>query len=376
MKISILQEDLTHGLTIVSRSVSSKATLPILTNILLATDKGRLKLAATNLESGINLWLGAKIEKEGSLTIPAKVLNEFVASLPPDKIELEANETSLSITTPAAKASFVGTAAAEFPQIPVFPGKPIILFTKEALVKALSQVSFAAAVDEGRPVLTGVLLKSDGAENVSLVATDGYRLSLKKMGVKEKKLEEGLLIPAKTFIEVSRLAQEKGEDSQEIQMALTPEKSQVVFHLANIEFSSRLLEGEFPDFEKIIPKTQTTKAEFDQEEFTRAVRIASIFAREQANIIKLKIDPSTNGGKMIISAETPQVGANESEMVAKTEGEALEIAFNCRFLLDFLNCSKAEEITFEANGSLSPGVFRFKGDDSFLHLVMPVRLQE
>lgn len=371
MKLAILQEDLTHGLTIVSRSVAAKAALPILANILLTVDQGKLKLSATNLESGINLWLGAKIEKEGALTVPAKVLSEFVASLSPEKIELEAKETSLVITTPSAKATFLGTAAAEFPQIPLFSGKTTMVFPREELIKALLGVAFAAAQDEGRPVLTGVLLKEGDGEKISLVATDGYRLSIKNILLKEKNLEGSLLLPAKTLLEVSRLAQEKQEDSQEIQMVLTAEKTQAVFRLANMEFSSRLLEGEFPDFEKIIPKTQTTKAEFDKEEFSRAVKTAAIFAREQANIVKIKLDE----GKMTISAETPQVGSNESEMMAKTEGEDLEIAFNCRFLLDFLNSTKGEEILFEGNGPLSPGVFKIKGDDSFLHLIMPVRLQ-
>lgn len=371
MKLTILQENLARGLNLVSRSVATRATLPILANILILTDKGRLKLAATNLESGINLWVGAKIEKEGSLTIPAKILSEFITSLPPEKIEMESRETTLEINSGTFKASFVGTIAEEFPQIPSFSSQPILVFEKEELIRALSQVTFAAAQDEGRPVLTGVLLKRTEGEKMILVATDGYRLSLKTLEAKEKKLENNLLIPAKTLLEVSRLAQEKGEENQEIQVALTEEKSQVIFAMDEIEFSSRLLEGEFPDFDKIIPKASTTRAEFDKEEFTRSVRLAAIFAREQANIIKLKVED----GKVTVSAETPQVGTNESEISAKTEGEDLEMAFNCRFLLDFLSAVRGEEIVFEANGPLAPGVFKIKGDDSYLHLIMPVRLQ-
>ncbi|MDP3954909.1 MAG: DNA polymerase III subunit beta [bacterium] len=373
MKISLLQENFNKGLSLVSRQVSGKATLPILANILLSTENGRLRLSATNLETGINLWLGSKVEEEGSLTLPAKVLNEFVASLPPDKIEIEASETSLTAVSGSFKANFIGTVAAEFPKLPVFSDKPILIFEKNDFLRSLSRVAFAAAQDEGRPVLTGVLIKKKDKGKVTLVATDGYRLSLKSAVAIEDKLEEDLLIPAKTLLEVSKIAQEKGEENKEIKIAQTEEKSQVVFSLKDIEFSSRLLEGEFPDFDKIIPKTSTTKAEFDKEEFLRAVKIASIFAREQANIVKLKIDPQA--GKMKITAETPQVGANESEIVAKIEGEEMEIAFNCRFLLDFLAAVKEEVIILEANGSLAPGLFKVKGDDTYLHIIMPVRTQ-
>ncbi|PJE67446.1 DNA polymerase III subunit beta [Candidatus Shapirobacteria bacterium CG10_big_fil_rev_8_21_14_0_10_40_9] len=371
MKISVLQENLSRGLTTVSRLVASKAALPILGNVLLKTDKGRLKLSATNLETGISLFLGAKIEKEGEITVPARILVELVSSLLPEKVDLEATETTLHLSSGSFKADISGISASEFPKIPSFQGEPAFLFDKEELIKILSQVSFAAAQDESRPVLTGVLLRGKIGKTL-LVATDGYRLSVKNLAMRKQKEEKDLLIPAKTLIEVCRIAQEAQDEEKEIKMALNSEKNQVLFSFSQkIELSSRLLEGEFPDFEKIIPPSFSTKAEFDKEEFLRAVKIASIFAREQANIVKIKIE----GGKMIISAESPQVGANQGEIEAKTEGEKLEIAFNFRFLLDFLNSPIGEEIIFEANGPLSPGVFKVKGDDSFLHLIMPVRIQ-
>lgn len=374
MKAVILQESFAKALGLVSRFVSTKATLPILSNILLLGEKGQIKLSATNLEMGININLGAKIEKEGALTIPAKTLTELISSLPPDKIQIEINKNSLFISSGVFKANLNGTPPEEFPQIPSYSGEPILSFESNELAQALSRVVFAAAQDEGRPVLTGVLLQiKDG--KFSLVATDGYRLSFKGLNVKKINLEKNLLIPQRTLLEVARIAQEKGKEGGEIGVAFTPEKSQIVFSLPDIELSSRLLEGEFPDFEKIIPPASSTKAVFDKDEFLRAVKVASIFAREQANIVKLKIDPLVDGGKLIISAETPQVGGNESEISTKAEGEELEIALNCRFLLDFLNSCPAEEIIFEANGPLSPGVFKIKGDDSFLHLIMPVRLQ-
>lgn len=370
MKISILQENLNKGLATVSRSIATKATLPILANILLSTDKGQLRLSATNLETGINLWLGAKIEKEGAIAIPARFLTEFIASLPPEKIDLEVKETTLILFSGAFKASITGMAPGEFPQIPSGSKETILVFEKEELSKALSQVAFAAASDEGRPVLTGVLVRALDKQ-ISLVATDGYRLSLKKLKVGEGKIKESLIIPAKTLVEVSRISQEVKDDEKEIKMSKAKGESQVVFSLPGVEIASRLIEGEFPDFEKIIPSTSEVQAVFDKEEFLRSVKIASIFAREQANIIKFKIGKEG----VVISAESPQVGSNESQIGAKIEGKDLEIAFNFRFLLDFLNSVSGEEVIFEATGPLNPGVFKIAGDESFLHIIMPVRIQ-
>lgn len=376
MKLLILQENLSKGLNTVLRSVATRATLPILGNILLSTERGRLKLSATNLETGINLWLPVKIEKEGSLTIPAKILTEFVNSLPPGKVEVEDRENTLFLSSDSFKANFAGTPPNEFPQTPPFNEKPVLVFKKEELVGVLSQVAFAAAQTEGRPVLTGVLIKKSG-KRISLIATDGYRLSVKSINIAKNKLEKDLLIPAKTLIEVSKIAQEqeksKEREDEEIQLLLNKEKSQVVFKFNNVEYSSKLLEGEFPDFEKIIPSQISTTAAIDKEELLKATRVASIFAREQANIVQLKINPAKGG--VTVSAETPQVGANESVVQAKVTGEKLEVAFNCRFLLEFLNTAPEGELVFEGSGSLSPGVFKVKGDDSYLHIIMPVRVQ-
>lgn len=371
MKISVLQENLARALVVVSRTVAPKATLPILANILIATEKGRLKFAATNLETGINLWIGGKIEKEGAITVPARALTEFVSSLPAGKVDLEINQTTLLVSSDSFKASFTGMAASEFPKIPSFSGEEVLTFEKENLAQILSQVVFAASQDETRPVLTGVLLKKEGRD-ISLVATDGYRLSIKKVSGASSSLKEDLLIPAKTLLEVARVSQETTDEDGKIKAGLTKEKNQVVFLFPDVELSSRLIEGDFPDFTRIIPTSASTRASFDRESFSRAVKMAAIFAREQANIIKVKVEK----GKLRVSAETPQLGANESEIEAKVEGEGLEIAFNCRFLLDLLSSLVDEEIVLEVNDPLSPGVFKGSSDATFTHIIMPVRIQE
>jgi len=375
MKLSVLQENLAKGLSLVSRSVAPKAQLPVLGNILLTTDKGRLKLSATNLETGINYWLGAKIEKEGAISVPAKILTEFVSSLPSEKIELEVKENSLNLICGAYQASFVGLPASEFPSLPTLKDKETFSFPSGELLKSISQVSFAAASDEGRPVLTGVLFQVK-ENNLVLVATDGYRLSFKKMGkvkgVEEaKEFKKGLIIPSRTLNEVGKILTDQ-EQEKGMGLTITPSSNQIIFSTAEAEIVSRLIEGSFPEFEKIIPEKGTTKVVLETQDFIQAVRTAAIFARESANIVKFKVQSS----KFKISANAPQVGENLIELEGKQEGEDNKIAFNSRYLLDFLNSVDTEQVSFEMTTPLNPGVFRPVGDPSYLHIIMPVRVQE
>lgn len=367
MKLSVLQENLSKGVTIVSRSTATGAQLPVLGNILLTTEKGKLKLAATNLETGINYYLGAKIEKEGAITVPAKTLVELITSLSPGKIDLETDGEILKISSQNFKAEINGLSASEFPKIPGFKGQPSFSFEAKIFKEMINQVAFAAATDEGRPVLTGVRITCDKGKLV-LAATDGYRLSVKKIKeAKANNLKKELIVPARTLQEVSRI-QEEGE----IKVLLVKEESQLIFGLEEVEVVTRLIEGEFPPFEKIIPQEKKTSLVVDREELIRAVKIASIFARETANIVKFGISKT----KFEISANAPQVGSNVSEIEAKTTGSANKIAFNFRYLVDFLNSVASEEVIFEMSGSLNPGVFKPKDDNSLLHIIMPVRVQE
>ena len=375
MKVLTLQENLSKGLSLVSRVVSSKAQLPILSNILLATDKGRLKLSATNLETGINYWLGAKIEKEGAISVPAKTLTEFVSLLPPEKVQLEVKDSTLNIVSGSYSANLVGLPASEFPVVPSLKEEKTFSFSPEELLKGISQTIFAASQDEGRPVLTGVLFQLKD-EDLILVATDGYRLSFRKMkagkNLKEvKEFQRGLIIPARVLGEVEKIIS-GSQQKEEISLAITSSSNQIIFVTPEAEIVSRLIEGSFPEFEKIIPEKWTTKVVLEKEGFLRAVRTASIFARESANIVKFKIQNS----KFKISANAPQVGDNLIELEAKQEGEENSIAFNSRFILDFLNSTEANEISFEMTTSLNPGIFRPAGDSSYFHIIMPVRVQE
>ena len=374
MKFSILQENLNKGLNTTNRFIASKAQLPILNNILIKTDQGRIKLSATNLEIGINLWLGAKIQKEGEICVPAKILTEYITSLPPQKINLENKKNLLEVNSDSYNANFITLPSVEFPIIPTLKNKPEISLSLKDLSKSISQVAFASTQDEGRPALTGVLIKTT-KDGLVLVATDGYRLSLKEIkgikGLEKLSKHKEILIPSRALIEVGKIIGENKEDN-DLGMSISKENNQVIFSTPNVEVISRLIEGKFPDFERIIPNKNTTKITVDTESFFQAVKSASIFARESSNIIQFEI----NNSQMEIISNSPQVGENKIKLEVKTEGKGGKIAFNSRYLLDLLNNLNSELLTFEMSSSLNPGVFKPADDKSYLHIIMPIRVQE
>ncbi len=375
MKLSILQENLAKGLSVVNRFIINKSQLPILNNILIKTDQGQLKLSATNLEIGINLWLGSKIEKEGEICVPAKVLTEYINSLPAEKINLAVNKNTLNINSSSYQADFITLSSSEFPIIPTLKKKPDLIFSNQDLALAISQVCFAAGQDEARPALTGILIKIK-KDGLLLVATDGYRLSLKK--IKEAKgldklseKQKELLIPSRALIEVGKIISDSDQE-EELGLSITSENNQIIFSNKNLEVISRLIEGKFPDFERIIPSKNTTKITLDTESFFQAVRTAAIFARESANIIKLDFKDN----QVELSSNSPQVGENKIKLEVKMDGKGGQVAFNYRYLLEFLNSVKSDLITLEINTSLDPGVFKQVDDPSYLHIIMPIRIQE
>jgi DNA polymerase-3 subunit beta len=374
MKFSLLEENLNPALAHVSRFVSAKAQLPILNHILFSTDSGRLKLSATNLEMGINYWVGAKIETEGSLCLPAKDITEFISYLPAGKIDLDLNDQQLlSVKSAKASSTFTTLPPSDFPQIPSLDPKTAFDFDLPVLAQSVSQVAFSAAADDTRPVLTSVLCRFS-ADSLTLVATDGFRLSVKNIKlVNPVDLKAGddlltLLIPAKSLLEVLKLS----DSSPKIKIGLTPDRHQVVFVLEDLELVSRLIEGDYPNYERIIPETSPTKVFVNKNELAQAIRLASVFARQSANIVRFSVKKNS----LELSANAPQIGQNQISLDARIEGESLDIAFNYKFISDFLSVVKGDEIVIELNQPLTPGAFRDQSDPHFLHIIMPVRLQD
>lgn len=365
MKITVLQEDLLQGLTIVSRFISSRAQLPVLANVLISTDKNKIRLAATNLEMGISLYIGAKIEKEGSITVPAKVILELVFNLPAGQIIIENKQDQLQIKTSSFSANLGSIPASEFPSIPGQIKDKRLSLSTEDIEQINKKVSFSSSKDETRPTLTGILFTFEEGK-IKAIATDGFRLSLKEISTKVSK-QEKLLIPAKTVDELSRIV---GGKPGEIDVSIMEREKQVLFSVNSILLSGRFLEGDFPNYEKIIPREWNHMARVNREEFARAIRAAGVIARDSAGVIRVNIKKDG----LSVLAENQQYGSEETTVDAKVEGEEIEIAFNYKYILEFLGSVMNEEISLETAGNTSPAVFRDTKDPSYFHLIMPIKI--
>ncbi|MCG2770114.1 MAG: DNA polymerase III subunit beta [Anaerolineae bacterium] len=374
MKVSCLQENLAKGLSIVGRAVATRSTLPVLSNVLLATDQSRLKLSATNLEMGVNCWIGAKVEEEGTTTVPARLLSDFVNSLPPEPISMTLNVRSQTLSLRCARyeANIKGIDAQEFPLILTLSEDNTINLDVATLRHMIELVAFSAAADESRPVLTGVLANLADS-GLTMAAADGFRLSVARAS-----LDQGMpqpitvIIPARALQELARIS---AEEQEPIQMTISPNRNQVFFHLTDIDVVSQLVEGTFPDYEAIIPKTSNTRTVVNTAEFLKAVQIASFFSRD-SNIVKLLIEApnESSGGQVTISGTSAELGDNVSQLDAEVEGESTKIAFNAKYLADVLGVIDAAQVSLETTGSSSPGVIKPVGAEDFVHVIMPMHV--
>ncbi len=366
MKVTLLSDNLQKKLALISRGVSTRTQLPILSNILFETVKGKLYLNSTDLEIGIQTIVPANIEQEGRITIPAKTFIDLINTFSSEKITMQIQGNTLEVKTQKTKSIFQTTSAEEFPKLFEEKGEEIMKIKTETMHRDFHMVIFAASADTMRPALSGVYIKKD-----LLVTTDGYRLCLKQekqnLFKKDKEEDYSIIVPVRVLREVMAIK----DDSEEINMFIAKDKNQVLFEHGDTVIVGRLIGAQFPDYQKIIPANATIKVVFDREEMLKAVKTSAIFAREAANIIRLSIKENS----IVVSANTPSVGENTVEVEAKINGEESEIAFNARYLLEFLSTIEAEEIVFEMTTPTSPGVFKIKGDNSFLHLIMPIRVQ-
>ena len=381
MKISCLQENLSRGLAVVGRAVASRATLPVTQNVLLSVDQSMLKLSATNLEIAMTTWVGAMIEEEGSITVPARLLTEFVNSLPNDKIDLELNQGSglLQISSGNSNAHINITDASEFPPIPTVDDGVAAEVDPLVLKSAITRVAFAAATEESRPVLTGVEMKLDGSR-FTMAAADGFRLAVHHGALLKSVPEEvSVIIPARTMSELNRLI---GDREEAVEILMTPAKGQVMFRVQGgetVEIVSQLLQGTFPNYEQLIPQSYTTRAVMDLPTVLRAARTASIFARDGSNIIRMHLMPAAadmEPPKVEISARSEEVGDNQDVVdLDEIEGEEGKIAFNSRYLLDVLAVLDKGKVALETTTSSSPGVFKPTDSEDYIHVVMPMFVQ-
>ena len=384
MRISCLQENLSRGLAVVGRAVASRPTLPVTQNVLLSTDNGMLRLSATNLEIAMTTWIGAMVEEEGAVTVPARLLTDFVNSLGSDRIDLEMDPGSrvLKIKSGRSETNVNGTDASEFPPIPTVDDAVVAQAHPSALRTAISRVAFAAATEESRPVLTGVEVKlREGG--FTMAAADGFRLAVHHGELTQSAPDEmSVIIPSRTMTEVHRLL---GDSSEPVNIMITPQKGQVMFRLQGgdtVELVSQLLQGTFPNYDQLIPQSYTTRAILDLQQTLRATRTAAIFARDGSNIVRMHVMPHEEGGedgaggRLVISARSEEVGDNEDVVdVAELEGEEGKIAFNSRYLIDVLSVLERGRVAIETTTSSSPGVFKPTDSDDYVHVVMPMFVQ-
>ncbi|TET98100.1 MAG: DNA polymerase III subunit beta [Dehalococcoidia bacterium] len=376
MKISSLQENLAKGLSVVGRAVAARSTLPQASHVLLASDEGRLKLVATNLEIAITCWIGAQVEEEGAVTVPARLLTDFVTSLPSERIDLAVapRTRQLALSCARNEASIAGMDAADFPPVPSVDEGFRLKLDPKSLRTAVEHVEFAAAADDTRPVLTGIHTVLDGSE-VTLAAADGFRLAVYKLALDQEVPEKvEMIVPARAMREVMRLL---AEEEEPLELALNAARSQVLFRLKSVEMVATLIQGTFPNYSQLIPSSYTTRAVIDMRQFLQETRIAAIFARDGSGIVRIQLQPGEDvaPGKMIVSARAEEIGEHRGEMDVKIEGEGSKVAFNSKYLQDVLQVLDCSQVALETSTSSSPGVIRPVGAENYIHVVMPMFVQ-
>ncbi len=375
MKVTCLQENLARGLGIVGRAVAVRSTLPITSNVLISTDHGRIKLAATNLDIALSCWIGGQIEDEGAITVPSRLLSDFVNSLPPDKVSLTLAPRARQVKLVCARneATISGMDADDFPPIPAVEGDTLEIDAR-TLREAITQVVFSAATDDSRPVLTGVDLVVEGTK-LTFAATDGFRLAVRTIELKKKVAErQEVIVPARALAELNRLLQDQ-EDP--VAMTFNTNKTQVLFRLKDVELVAQLIQGTFPDYSRLLPTEWASRAVVEVRDFLQETKIASIFARDGSGIVRVTFQDGEGGGpgQMTISARAEEIGDNEGKLDAAVEGEASKIAFNGKYLQEVLAVLDGGRVALETNGPSQPGVIRPLENDTYVHIVMPMFVQ-
>ncbi len=374
MKVIVKREDLAQGLRAVARAISSRTTLPVLNNVLVATDENRLRLSATDLELAITAWVPAKVEEEGATTVPARTFSDLVGILPEGLLGLTYDEDKrvLHVHGGTSETDIRCIEADEFPPLPAPEMSEGVVMAVDDFRTMVQQVGFAASADDARPVLTGVLLAVEGAE-LTAAASDGYRLSVRSLAVENGAGKDfSLIVPARALNEVARASRE-GEEH--VVMVAPPGRNQVVFRVGDVEVVSQLIEGEYPPYERIIPTSYRTRTVVSTGAFLKACRQAEIFAREGSQSARLEIVPGDEApGALRVSAASEETGSSETTLTAMVEGEPIVMAFNVRFLREALEAMPTPEVALETTAPASPGVLRPVGQSDFVHIIMPMHL--
>ncbi len=382
MKLSCLQENLSKSLDIVGHAVATRSTLPVLSNILLATDSGRLKLSATDLEVGVSCWIGAKVEEEGATTVPARTLSDLVDALPHERIDLSlaARTQTLNLRCGRFENNIRGLDPAEFPLLPGLDQASVMRAAADLLKTAINQVVFAAATDDKRPILAGVLADfsndaQSGQGKVTLAAADGFRLAVRTMPLVEPVPKPvSVIVPAKALALLGRTS--NGQQAP-VAVHVTPSKSQVVFHLDSVDLAAQLIDGAFPQWQQIVPARKEVRVVAKSSEVLKACKAASVFARDSSNIVRLTVTPGSDiePGHVTVQATSAEAGDNVGQLDALVEGGAIQIGLNVNYVMDAVSATCTEQVALEMTTPSSPVVFRPVGCDGYLSMAMPMSLK-
>jgi DNA polymerase-3 subunit beta len=372
MRVTVLQEHLDRGLAIAVRAVAARGTMPSLTHVLVRAQAGALTLVATNLDIAISCRVPARVDEDGAIALPARLVLDLVASLRPGPIELRLNvrTKALQFKSPPYESHIKGIEAEEFPIIPRFPAKAMARLTQDELLRMINEVAFAAATDDNRPVLAGVATRFSVTE-MKMAASDGYRLAVRRCDVLFSELAEvEAIVPARSLLELARLLKPTDD---EVEIAFGPQQSQLLFRIDDIEMVTRIIDGTYVNYAPLIPTSHGTRAVLSRTALLEAVRVASFFARDVSNIIQLELFPGEDQ-PLVVSAVSSETGSNVGRLDATVDGPRVRVGFNSRYMAEALASGRAEEISLELNGPLAPCVLRPMGDDRYVHVLMPIRM--
>jgi DNA polymerase-3 subunit beta len=365
MKVTIVKEDFLKIVSVLGQVVNQKPSLPILGSFLLVAKQGKLEITATNLNTTITFKLPVRVEKEGSTTVPARLLVSFCQAATNNQLVLESEKDSIEFKAGKAIAKLATIPPNEFPPVGEFETGESITLDKKLFSESISEISFCAAPEEGRPVLTGILLRTS-KEGLGFVATDGFRLGKKEVATKGT---FDAVVPARALVEGTRALSE--QDDELVEFSLNKEKTQARIKTKKLVVTTRLLEGEYPNYVQIIPTEFPARLSTNTKDLSDAVKLASVLARDLGNVVKLSVGKN----KISASAVTAQVGEAATEVPAKTEGETPTVAFNSRFLLDSLAAIKGDSVEVLLSGETSAAIIRAAGSSELVYVVMPVRAQ-
>ncbi len=372
MKLTCVQENLSKALSVVNRAVATRTSLPVLSNVLVATERSMLKLSATNMEISTTVMVGCKIDSEGAVTVPARLLTDLVSQFDAGPVDFELNPETLELSLSSGKynATLKGISADDFPPLPAAEPGATLRLDSTTLKQMIDLTTIATATDDSRPVLSGVSISID-SNSIVFAAADGYRLAIKRLNAEtgvEKAVQ--IIVPRSSMIELSRIL---GDTREEVEIVISPQATHVAFQVAGVQMISHLIEGQFPNYEQLVPTDSSTRVVLNAAEFSKATRIAAIFARSGSNVIRMEVDSGdADAGTVSISAESADIGANSGQLDADVDGEQAFIAFNARFLGECLSTVHTEEVEVQLSGSTSPGLIRPRNDDSYIHVIMPM----